>query len=243
MRDSHILVLTHIIAGTLGIFSGFLAMALRKGSRRHRQVGNVFTVSMLIMSAVAAYMAYLGTEVKAQTMGNVLGGAFTFYLVGTAWLTARHKDGERGALDWVAFLLVSAIVTGLYAYGLGYMHPVVPMVDEPPAAVPFVLGTIALIAAVMDLRMLVWGLYGAQRIVRHLWRMCFATWFAASSLFLGQPQVFPHWLHQTHLLVVPSLVIPFYTIYWIIRAMRDRVYKRKPSVPTIPGPEASLPGN
>jgi hypothetical protein len=237
MHDSHILVLIHITAGTLGIFSGFLAMALRKGSPRHRLVGNVFTVSMLTMSSVAAYMAYVGTEVKQPTFGNVMGGMFTFYLVGTAWLAARHKDGERGAIDWVAFLFISAIVVGLYAYGLGYMHPAVPTVEDPPAAVPFILGSIALIAAIMDLRMLVWGISGAQRIIRHLWRMCFATWFAASSLFLGQPQVFPLWLHKTHLLVVPSLVIHIYTIYWIIRTVRNNAYKQKPVATAAPWPE------
>lgn len=243
MHDSHVLVLIHISMGTLGIFSGFLAMALRKGSPRHRLVGNVFTVSMLTMSSVAAYMAYVGTEVKQPTFGNVLGGMFTFYLVGTAWLTARHKDNEHGILDWAAFLLISAVVVGLYAYGLGYLHPKVMTVEDPPDAVSFVLGSIALIAAVMDLRMLIWGVSGAQRIIRHLWRMCFATWFAASSLFLGQPQVFPHWLHQTHLLVVPSLVIPFYTIYWIIRTVRNKAYKRKPAAPIAPSEGVTLPGS
>ena len=37
----------HIAGGTIGLLSGFLTLALRKGSRRHRVVGRVFAVSMI----------------------------------------------------------------------------------------------------------------------------------------------------------------------------------------------------
>src|SRR6202158_291823 len=94
----------HIIAGTLGMLSGFVAVFLRKGSRRHGLAGNVFVIAMLSLSASGVYMAI----VKSQP-GNILGGALTFYLVATAWMTARRRDGQPGIFDWGALLVVLAV--------------------------------------------------------------------------------------------------------------------------------------
>jgi len=226
MHDSHILVFIHIVGGCLGVITGFLALSLRKGSRGHRLAGNVFFPSMLIMTAVATYMAYVGTEVKGPNMGNVMGGSLTFYMVLTAWLAARHEDAEKGALDWVAFIAVTVLGVALVIFGLS-PDPVPRPVDEPPNKVALVFAFIAFVCAALDLRMLLWGLRGAQRVVRHLWRMCAALWFAATSFFIGQPQVFPAWLHRTHLLFVPSLVVMLAGCYWLSRTLyRGRRVKK-----------------
>jgi len=75
----HPFLALHIIAGTLGMLSGYVAVFLLKGSRRHGIAGNVFVIAMLILSASGFVMAVM----KSQP-GNILGGALTFYLVGTA---------------------------------------------------------------------------------------------------------------------------------------------------------------
>ena len=73
---------------------------LPQGLSGHRVAGNVFFVSMLGMSSAGLYMALM----KSQ-MGNVFGGALTFYLVATAWATARRREGETGIFDWIGFWL------------------------------------------------------------------------------------------------------------------------------------------
>src|SRR5690348_17996189 len=83
-------LLLHILGGTLGLVSGAAAVVFRKGSRGHVLAGRVFVASMLTMGAAATYLAI----VKHQN-GNIGGGILTFYLVGTAWLTVRRKDGDR----------------------------------------------------------------------------------------------------------------------------------------------------
>ena len=51
-----------------------------------------------------------------------------------------------------------------------------------PAAAYFIFGSVALLSAVGDIRMLLrGGVFGAHRIPRHLWRMCFALFIAAVS--------------------------------------------------------------
>ena len=96
------MLLLHISAGTLGMLSGFVAVFLLKGSRRHGLAGKVFVVSMLCLSATGTLLAVLKAE-----PGNILGGTLTFYLVITAWLTARRSDGKPGIFDWGALCVVA----------------------------------------------------------------------------------------------------------------------------------------
>ena len=103
MRFPPLLVL-HISAGIVGLLSGAVAMFFRKGSRGHVVAGRIFVISMLSMSAAGAYMAYF----TKPNMGNVLGGVMTFYMVATAWATARRREGETGIFDWGALLVVLA---------------------------------------------------------------------------------------------------------------------------------------
>jgi hypothetical protein len=50
----------------------------------------------------------------------------------------------------------------------------------------FFMGSVMLLAAAGDVRMLVRGaVFGPKRIARHLWRMCFGLFIAAGSFFLG----------------------------------------------------------
>src|ERR1700739_330185 len=112
MRYSPLLLL-HISGGTMGLLSGALAMAFRKGSRWHGIAGNVFFVSMLTMSGVGAYLALL----KHQT-SNVFGGVLTFYMVATAWLTARRRDGQTSIYDWAALLAALTVGVVIGAFGL-----------------------------------------------------------------------------------------------------------------------------
>src|SRR5215469_11125422 len=98
-----ILVL-HICGGLVGLLSGAAAMVLRKGSRLHGIAGQVFVISMLTMAAAGVTLAVM----KSQP-GNILGGAFTFYLVATAWMTARRVAPETSLFDWGALLIVLTV--------------------------------------------------------------------------------------------------------------------------------------
>src|ERR1700733_8362091 len=94
------ILLVHICAGTVGLLSGTAAISFRKGSPRHMLAGKVFAASMLTMASAAVYIAIL----KHQP-NNIGSGILTFYLIGTAWLTARRRDGETSRFDWVALLI------------------------------------------------------------------------------------------------------------------------------------------
>src|SRR6266481_7427220 len=97
-------LIAHICGGSLGLLSGTAAMAFRKGSSRHVLAGKVFVASMLTMGAFAAYLA-----IVRHQPNNIGGGILTSYLIGTAWLTARRRDGETSRFDWVVLLIPLAI--------------------------------------------------------------------------------------------------------------------------------------
>ena len=172
----------HIGGGILGLTSGAAAMSFRKGSPRHVLAGKIFVFSMLIMSLGAIYLGTL----KHQP-GNIGGGIFTFYLILTAWLTARRTDGQTSKFDWLALLIPLLLGITTYISGVEKIRSPLPPSDGVPAGINFFMGSVMMLAAAGDLRMLVrGGVLGARRIPRHLWRMCFGLFIATGSFFLVQ---------------------------------------------------------
>jgi len=211
----------HIVAGTLGMLSGFVAAFLRKGSRRHGLAGTVFSVSMLGLGASGTYLAIL----KHQP-GNILGGMLTFYLVATGWITARRKQEETGIFDWGALLVVLTIAAAEVTFGVeAAMSPTGLKYDYPPWPY-FIFGLVAVLATAGDIRMLVRdGISGTQRLARHLWRMCFALFIAAASIFLARQQLFPAIFRRTGVLILLSFLPLLLMIFWLVRVRFAKAYK------------------
>jgi len=217
------ILLLHIVSGTLGMLSGFVAVFLRKGSREHGIAGNVFVITMLSLGATGAYLAVL----KSQPT-NVSGGLLTFYLVATAWLTARRKDGKPGLVDWGALLAIFSIALVELIWGTeAVMSPTGMKYDYPPWPY-FMFGFVAVLASIGDIRMLARKrISGTQRVARHLWRMCFALFIAAASIFLARSQLFPAFLQRTGVLAFLSFLPLLLMIFWLIRVRFAHAYKQR----------------
>jgi uncharacterized membrane protein len=216
------ILLLHISAGMVGMVSGAAALILRKGSPRHALAGKVFVASMLTMAATATYLAIL----KHQD-SNIGGGILTFYLVATAWLTARRKDGETSILDWGALLVPVALGLLTWLQGLRMIEAGSPD-GNFRVGMSFFIGTVLLLAGAGDLRMLLrGGVFGKQRIVRHLWRMCFGLFIATGSFFLGQgSKIFPSIFRQSPLMLIPAFLPLLLLAFWVFRVRFTNAYKR-----------------
>ena len=215
------ILLFHICGGTLGVLSGAVASFPRKGSRRHALAGTVFVISMLVLGASGAYMALL----KMQP-GNILGGLFTCYLVSTAWIAAKRKEVSTGIFDWGALLLVSAITVVELTLGLEAATNSTGMKYGYPPGPYFFIGSVALIAATGDIRMIAGRSFsGTQRIARHLWRMCFAFFIASASIFLARAHLFPAFMQRTGTLYLLSFFPLMLMIFWLIRIRSARAFK------------------
>ncbi len=215
----------HIIAGLAAIASGFLALYSTKGSPLHRKTGTMFTVSMLCMTVSAAIISLF------LRIDHVTGVAalFTAYLVCTSWLVVKRTVEEsRAVLEGFA---LAAAVLGVYSLNLWFDYIADPkslITKNSPPQTLFVFGAISLLCAALDLRM-IWAneILGKQRLVRHLWRMCFAMLIATGSFFTGQMQVFPNFVRKSSVIGIPTLAIPVLlvlvtTVYWLIRTLIKR---------------------
>jgi hypothetical protein len=189
-----LVLLVHALAGTIGLVTGFIAVFAAKGGRWHRRAGMTFVVSMMVM-------AVFGTVVGTYEMKwTVVGMALTAYLVFTGLTTVRPVAGT-GRTQQVALMAV-ALLIAVFNLTFGFI----------------VLGTIALLAAIGDWRMVrAGGIQGTRKLARHLWRMCFALFIASGSFFLGQMQFFPEPLRILPLMLALGVAPLFVLLYWMWR--------------------------
>jgi uncharacterized membrane protein len=209
----------HISAGCTGIASGFAAVLLKKGRRGHQVAGTIFFVSMLTMSAIGAVVSPMLSDRISSAMGML-----TLYMVATGWMTMQRRAGQIGRFEVLAAASAFAIAAYLMILGvIGQADPKGLVDGTQPYSLGYAFGTLAMLAAALDLRMIrKGGVSGAQRLARHLWRMCFALFVASGSLFLGQPQVFPVPLRNSPLLIGLALAPLAFLIFWMIRVRWPR---------------------
>jgi len=191
MLSSPILLL-HISGGGIGLLSGAVALSFRKGSRSHSVAGTMFFVSMLTAASAGTYLGFRNSE-----MDNVFGGIFVLYLLATAWVTARRRDGETGGFDWIGFLVVLAVGVVSLSYAIEAANsPTGRKAVLPASGYRFPI-SVALISAVDDAHMLLrGGLFGAQRIARHLLAYVLRAVHRLCVLILGTPTAIPRFTKQ-----------------------------------------------
>jgi Predicted membrane protein (DUF2306) len=227
----------HIAGGILGVLSGAAALSFRKGSRGHVLAGKVFVATMLTLASTGVYLA-----VARSKTGDIFGGLLTFYLVVTAWVTARRRETNPGILDFAALLFALALVATTATLAVQAANsPDGQRFGYEPGVYIF-LGSIATVAAAGDIRMLIrHGISGTQRIARHLWRMCFALFIASASIFLARQHLFPAILRTTGVLLLLSFAPLILMAFWLIRVRMKKHAPRFRAAPWPTEPHARRP--
>lgn len=218
-----IVLIIHITSGSIGILSGMIAMFLRKGAKKHKNIGSVFFISMLLMCTSATYLAFF-----QPYKVNIIAGLLTLYMVITAWRTAYNSKGDNGRFEYLAALFALGVIITGTIFGIEVLNKMEATGEAMPLIDFFIFFFTAfgILGFLLDIKVIVrGGIYGAQRIARHLWRTCFALYVATSSLFLGQPQVFPEFLSDPLLRSVPVILVIFMLFFWLIRVYTTRRFK------------------
>ena len=203
----NILMAIHIGAGLLALPAGTAAVAARKGGRLHARAGTVFLGSMLVLGVTASILEPFRTP-----PGSPVGGILVCYFVLTSWFAARRRDGISGSFEKLACAGALSLAA-LMIWG-GFNGASTPAGPGPV----FALGGFSLLAGLLDLNAILRGkLAPAQRIARHLWRMCFAFFIATGSFFLGQQDVLPQAVRGSAWLFVLAFA-PFGVMaFWLVR--------------------------
>jgi hypothetical protein len=204
----NLLLWAHIAGGIIALFAGLAAAVVRKGGRLHARAGTWFFVSMLFIGVTATILAWLQVE---PDLG--LGGVLTCYFVATSWVTARRRDGTTGWFEIVACVLALGAAALIIWAGLA------GTATTPAGVGPlFAFAGVCLVAGLLDLNAILrTKLTGAQRISRHLWRMCFAFFIATGSFFIGQQDAMPQAVRGSPVLFALGFAPLALMLFWLVR--------------------------
>jgi uncharacterized membrane protein len=222
----------HILAGSVALIAGAVAMSARKGGPLHAKAGTAFFLSMLALAGTGAIIALLMPERGTATIGIL-----TCYLVATSWMTARKRSGEAGRFEFGAMLVAFACAASFLAIALIGLAEPDGRLDRLPAPFHFPFLALALLAAALDLNFIARRrLSNPQRVARHLWRMGTTFLIAAFSFFLGQQDNMPEFVRGSPLLFVPPFAVLATMLFWIFRVRLGRRFGRWPSRASQPVP-------
>ncbi len=188
----------HIIAGTILFLSGIVALSFRKGAKLHKISGNIFYIALLLMASSAAVIADDPTIAFSS-----------IYFASTAWVVVLRAENKSGIFEIIAFIAI-AVICGRYFY--------FAFTSEPGfmTTMFYIFGTVALIAALFDLKMIInGGVSGKHRIVRHLWRMCYAMLGAVMSFVANASKYWSDYIAED----LPLYIMIVVMFYWLFKVL------------------------
>lgn len=96
----NILLVLHIVGGIVGLLLGSYIMIIKKGDNKHKQLGKVFAIAMLVVG-----FSSFGLAIIHPNMFLFSVGVFTVYMTATSWRYLKLKripDGQKPAfIDWL----------------------------------------------------------------------------------------------------------------------------------------------
>ena len=206
----------HIAGATAALISGPAAMILKKGGRLHRLSGNVFFVSMLVMTGIGAVVAPMLNDPF-----SAVGGAFGFYLTATGWAAVIRAPGRIGRFEPLALVFILGVGAAAVMLVSRGMSDPASLNGQPWQAGALFAGLCAL-GAVSDISMILrGGVSGPARTARHLWRLCLALLVAYLS-FTAQPKAQPEFLKHSPILMIPALLVLIAMAWWLVKLALER---------------------
>ncbi len=207
------ILIFHIIFGTVSVVSGFIGLFSRKGSPIHRKAGQVFVYSMLLMGVSGTVLAIMTNFVI-----TAFAGLFTCYLIVTAWRIIVTKPNTVSKVDYVSALVALAIMLGCGFYGVNVMNTPEQTLDGIPYGAFFFFAGLSAIALAFDIRMLITGgLNPTQRLARHLWRISFAFYLSIGSFIEQSGDLIPKVVRDSGMLELPTMLVLAVMVFYLLK--------------------------
>jgi hypothetical protein len=198
----------HIVAASFALLGVYAALFAPKGGVLHKRAGTLFVWAMIVMGVAASILSRAKGE--AGTAGPMI-----IYLVITAVATMRKPETVA------RWLLPILMVIGLGIGSINILGGFI-LLEHPrpgvPAGAAFMTGGLLVLAVMGDVRVLLRGtLRGGRRIMRHMWRMCYAAFAATGSFFLGQADEIPKQLRVWPALILLAFLPVLAMVYYFAR--------------------------
>lgn len=153
-----IILVIHIITGSIGLFTGTINIIRKKGDEPHRLIGQFFVYGMLI-NAVAGFIM----SILHENLFLLIIAVFSFYMTATGqrilFLKRLDKWQSPKLIDWIVTFTMMFFGTLFIIYGV-YLK----IVDVNLGTVLIVFGTISILMTRKDIM-----LYKGVTTVKNYW--------------------------------------------------------------------------
>jgi hypothetical protein len=143
INASRVVLVVHILFGTVALFVAPFAMLTHKGGIWHRRWGKVYFWSMAVVALSAVALSLLRPQIFLPLVA-----VFSFYLAFTGYRVLYRKPPRQPAnmLDWGGTVLMLLGGVGLACYGIYLLR------TSSFGTVAIVFGGIGLLLAIADTR-------------------------------------------------------------------------------------------
>jgi uncharacterized membrane protein len=219
MSDTYfnLLLFLHILGGSIGLVCGLLIFILKKGTRRHANLGKLFIVGMLLTGISSQLMAVIHPNSFL-----FLVGVFTLYQVGTG-ARAIYTKSYRAHHSIDRFLQFGMVIAGLGLVFLGIKRL---LVGDFFGIVFVVFAGIGLLMALQDLRSTATPHNKKAYLRKHLQRLGGGFIASATAFLVVNIRELPDWLPVWALWLLPTILISPLIFYY------SKKHTTKPSHPT-----------
>lgn len=194
MEPIGLVLVVHVAAGSVALFTAAVSIVTAKGQKSHRKAGTAYVFAMIVVCLTAWIVATARPNPFLFLVAN-FSGALTFI----GWRLATNRTGAVARIDRVAAAFAAATGILMIMFG-GWMI----LGGSQLGIASIVFGVISVQSGVQSLGDIVsGGLRGRIRMARHLQRMLGAT-IATTTAVLVQ-QVVP----RLELIGAPELLLVF----------------------------------
>jgi len=201
-----ILIIIHASLGGLGLITGIISMASKKGQKRHKTAGKVFVYAMLASAVISIPVCFMPGH---ENMFLFAIAVFTIYLVLSGQRALLYKlnnlENIKTWKDW----LISGVMC-LFGVALIIEGAFKVLYPNGPTILFLFFGALSLFLSVQDFRFFARKDKPATEFIgRHIGQMS-GAFTASFTAFLSAGLDLKHWLAW----MLPSVFITIWIVYW-----------------------------
>jgi len=196
-----LLLLIHILAGTIALFAAAFAICSEKGKKIHITSGRTYYWGM-----VGIFLTALPMSIITSNVFLLLIAFFSFYLAFAGRRFAQNRKGIASTVDWIAVGLMIAAGLGMWLLAVYYY-----MENNSQSITLTIFGFIAVALGYTDYKT-----YkreeatGKKRIARHLTNMLAGTIAVVTAVLVVNVDMQPQWLPW----ILPTVILVPFIFWW-----------------------------
>lgn len=209
-----VMLVLHVISGTVALGTGFLSMFNRKGGKTHSITGRVFFWAM-----TSVFITAISISIIKNLQFLFLVGFFSYYLTCSGYrsiyLKKLHLKQKAGWVDWLIGYAGLLFGVGLLIFSfIGFVNH-----GRLFSIVPAVFGGISVFFAYRDiLQFYIRPKEKTHWIVSHGMKMSGAFTAAITAFIVVNIQIQQQWI----LWILPAAVIPTATSIYIRKLLKKK---------------------